>query len=131
MAEPKTILCIDDQRDSLDVFRAHFEKGGDKVLTASTGKQGLELLAVNKVDAVVLDYQMSSMSGAAVLQVVKRAALGVPVLVLTELSIVVPQDVRNAATVVATKGMSISKLTRSVDTILETKLGRSSRRGTA
>ena len=103
VAEPKTILYIDDQRDSLDAFHAHFEKRGDKVLTASTGKEGLELLAGNRVDAVVLDYQMPGMSGGAVLQIVKRVRPGVPILVLTERSTVIPQDVRNATTVVPTQ----------------------------
>lgn len=131
MAEPKTIVYIDDQRDSLDLFHAYFEKSGHKVLTASTGKEGLELLAGNRVDAVVLDYQMLGMSGGAVLQIVKRVRPGVPILVLTERSMVVPQDVRNVTTVVPTRGMSTSKMVRAVETIFESRSGRSLQRGAA
>jgi len=129
VSETKTILYIDDKRDSLDVFRAHFEKSGDKLLTAATGKEGLELLAGNRVDAVVLDYQMPGMSGGAVLQIVKRVAPGLPVLVLAERSMFVPQDVRNVTTVVPTRGMSTSKLVRAVETICETRIAKSLRRG--
>lgn len=131
MSETRTILYIDDKRDLLDVFRAHFEKSGDKLLTAATGKEGLELLAENRVDAVVLDYQMPGMSGGAVLQIVKRVAPGLPVLVLVERSMFVPQDVRNVTTVVPTRGMSTSKLVRAVETIFETRIAKSLRRGAA
>jgi CheY-like chemotaxis protein len=131
VSETKTILYIDDKPDSLDVFRAHFEKSGDKLLTAATGKEGLALLAGNRVDAVVLDYQMPGMSGGAVLQIVKRAAPGLPVLVLAERSTFVPQDVRNVTTVVSTRGLSTAKLVRAVETIFETRIAKSLRRGAA
>jgi CheY-like chemotaxis protein len=65
MLQPRTILCIDDGRTFLEVFRAHFEDRGYRVLTASSGKEALELLEVKRVDAVVLDYQMPGMTGAA------------------------------------------------------------------
>ena len=131
VAESKTILYIDDKRDSRDVFRAHFEKSGGILLTAATGKEGLELLAGNRVDAVVLDYQMPGMSGGAVLQIVKRGTPGLPVLVLAERSMSVPQDVRNVTTVVPTRGMSTSKLVRAVEAIFETSIAKSLRRGAA
>ena len=131
MSENKTILYIDDQRDSRDVFRARFEKSGGKLLTAATAKEGLELLAGNRVDAVVLHYQMPGMSGGAVLQIVKRVASGLPVLVLAERSMFVPQDVRNVTTVVSTRGMSTSQLVRAVETIFETRIAKSLRRGAA
>lgn len=131
MSETKTILYIDDKRDSREVFRTHFEKSGGKLLTAATGKEGLELLAGNRVDAVVLDYQMTGMSGGVVLQIVKRVAPGLPVLVLAERSMFVPQDVRNVTTVVSTRGMSTSQLVRAVETVFETRMAKSLRRGAA
>ena len=70
MAEPKTILCINNLQAFLNVFRAHFEQRGYGVLTAATGKDALELLGGKRVDAAVLDYQVPDMAGAAVLQVV-------------------------------------------------------------
>ena len=123
MAEPKTILCINDTQAFLNVFRAHFEERGYEVLTASTGKEALELLGGKRVDAVVLDYQVPDMAGAAALQIVKRVALGVPVLMLAGRTAIIPQDVRNAATAVLRKGMMISKLVGSVERILKAKIG--------
>ena len=57
--------------------------------------------------------------------------LTVPVLVLAERSMSVPQDVRNVTTVVPTRGMSKSKLVRAVETIFETRIPKSMRRGAA
>ena len=93
------------------------------MLTASTGKEALELLGGKRVDAVVLDYQVPDMAGAAALQIVKRVALGVPVLMLAGRTAIIPQDVRNAATAVLRKGMMMSKLVGSVERILKAKIG--------
>ena len=123
MTKPKTILCINNLQPFLFVFRAHFAERGYEVLTASTGKEALELLGGKRVDAVVLDYQVPDMAGAAALQIVKRVALGVPVLMLAGRTAIIPQDVRNAATAVLTKGMMMSKLVRSVERIVKTKIG--------
>ena len=123
MAQPKIILCINDAQAFLNVFRAHFEEHGYEVLTAATGKDALELLGEKRVDAVVLDYQVPDMAGAAALQIVKTVALGVPVLMLAGRTVIIPQDVRNAATAVLTKGMMMSKLVRSVERIVKTKIG--------
>ena len=49
MIQPRTILCIDDACTFLQVFRTHFEDRGYRVLTASSGKEGLELLAAKNL----------------------------------------------------------------------------------
>ena len=131
MTAPKTILFINDSQAFLNVFRAHFEHRGYGVLTASTGKDALELLGGKRVDAVVLEYQVTGMLGAAAFQVVKRVALGVPVLMLSGRTATIPQDVRNAATEVLTKGMTVSELVQSVERILEAKIGQKLYRGAA
>ena len=131
MAEPKTILCINNLQAFLNVFRAHFAERGYEVLTASTGKKALELLGEKRVDAVVLDYQVPDMAGAAVLQVVKSVSSETPVLMLSGRTAIIPQDVRNAATEVLTKGMGMSELVLSVDRILEALIAQNLHRGAA
>ena len=81
------------------------------------------------MDAVVLDYQVPGMLGAAAFQVIKRVALGVPVLMLSGRTAFIPQDVRNAATVVLMRGMRVSELVLSIDRILEVHIGQNLHRG--
>ena len=104
MIQPRTILCIDDACTFLQVFRTHFEDRGYRVLTASSGKEGLEVLAAKRVDAVILDYQMPGMTSAAALQVSKRVSPGTLVVILSGAASTVPQDARRAATAVLLKG---------------------------
>jgi two-component system, NtrC family, nitrogen regulation response regulator NtrX len=123
VVEHKTILFISDRQAFLHVFRAYFEQRGYEVLTASTGKDALELLGGKRVDAVVVEYQVPGMLGATALQVVKRVSPGVPVLMLSGRTDTIPRDVRNAATEIVTKGMTVSELVGSVERILEARIG--------
>lgn len=61
-----TVLCIDDNADSLIVRKCILGKEGYSVLTADNGSDGLRALAENPVDVVVLDYRMPEMDGLAV-----------------------------------------------------------------
>jgi response regulator RpfG family c-di-GMP phosphodiesterase len=58
-----TILSVDDDCDRLDDFRTLLELDGYDVLTAISGREGLELLAANWVDGVVVDCQSQPMCG--------------------------------------------------------------------
>src|SRR5579864_3531100 len=44
---PKTVLCVDDEKIGLKVRKIMLEGHGFKVLTATSGEQGLALLAEN------------------------------------------------------------------------------------
>ena len=54
----KVILCIDDDDAILRYEKALLERHGYDVLTASSGEQGLRLVAMCHCDAVLLDYEM-------------------------------------------------------------------------
>ena len=60
----RTILIVDDEFGSTDVLAAALEDEGYRVFTASNGKRGLERLAENKPDLVLLDFMMPLMNGA-------------------------------------------------------------------
>jgi DNA-binding NtrC family response regulator len=122
MIRARTILCIEEADTFLAIFRSYFEDRGYCVLRAASVKEGLELLTAKGVDAVVLDYQMSGMTGVAALQLVKRVSSETPVLVLARAKSTVTQDVRHAATAVLLKDRSTSELMRSVERSLEVKL---------
>ena len=72
-ARKRTILCIDDDRAILAYERALLERSGYHVLTTSSPRQGLKLITICQIDAVVLDYQMPGMSGHEVAVEIKKS----------------------------------------------------------
>ncbi len=79
----KTLLCVDDNQTSLKICKIILEDFGYKVLTASSGREGLEVFASNAIDAVILDYQMPEMNGELVAAEMKRTNPQVPILMLS------------------------------------------------
>ena len=60
----KIILCVDDEIDVLNALRRELRKVADEVLTATSGKEGLEVLASREVAVVISDMRMPEMDGA-------------------------------------------------------------------
>jgi CheY-like chemotaxis protein len=79
----KTLLCVDDNQSSLKICKIILENSGYKVLTASSGREGLEVFASNAIDAVILDYQMPEMNGELVAAEMKRTNPEIPILMLS------------------------------------------------
>jgi CheY-like chemotaxis protein len=80
---PKTVLCVDDEKIGLRVRKILLESHGFKVLTASSGQQGLSLFDENRVDLVVLDYYMPGLNGGQVAAELRRRRPGVPIIFLS------------------------------------------------
>jgi len=70
----KTIVVIDDEFGLVDVLAASLSDLGYRVLTASNGVQGLEKMAEQPPDLVMLDFMMPLLDGPGVL----RAMAGSP-----------------------------------------------------
>jgi CheY-like chemotaxis protein len=68
----KIILTVDDEPHILDLVKAIFEAEGYKVLTASSGKEALEVLKTNKPDLVLIDMMMPEMSGRELAENIRR-----------------------------------------------------------
>lgn len=64
----KQILVCDDEPFLLRLVAVNFEKLGFKVLTATNGREALEILADNEVSACVLDVMMPHVDGFEVLR---------------------------------------------------------------
>jgi diguanylate cyclase (GGDEF)-like protein len=67
----KTLLLVDDDADVLDLLESLLHQDGYRILTAQSGEEGLELLALNEVHVVVCDQRMPTMSGSQFLDRVK------------------------------------------------------------
>jgi two-component system, OmpR family, alkaline phosphatase synthesis response regulator PhoP len=60
---PKTILVADDESHILHVVSVKLSNAGYRVLTATDGKEALELALSEHPDLIITDYQMPQMSG--------------------------------------------------------------------
>jgi len=60
---PKKILVIDDEAYIRRVIELKLSKRGYEVITASNGREGLELIATKMPDAVITDVMMPEMDG--------------------------------------------------------------------
>ncbi|WP_428825864.1 EAL domain-containing protein [Azonexus sp. IMCC34842] len=67
----RTILIVDDEENILASLRRLLRRNGYRILTATGGEAGLELLAVNEVDVILSDQRMPGMMGVEFLRRVK------------------------------------------------------------
>ncbi len=63
MQENATILIVDDQPQNIELLEAYLFPYEYKILTASNGKEALEILLTNQIDLVLLDVMMPNMDG--------------------------------------------------------------------
>jgi len=66
-----TILVVDDEPNSLSVIKSLLEEEYE-VLTASSGREGLDVFSHSHVDMVIADQRMPDMSGIEMLLAMKR-----------------------------------------------------------
>lgn len=67
----RTILLVDDEESILSSLRRLLRRDGFRILTATDGQTGLELLAQNEVDVIISDQRMPGMTGVEFLRRVK------------------------------------------------------------
>ena len=58
-----TILCVDDEANVLHSLKRLLRKENYRMLTASSGKEGLDLLSENEVHLILSDQRMPEMDG--------------------------------------------------------------------
>jgi DNA-binding response OmpR family regulator len=68
MADQKTILIVDDDRELVDGLRAMLERQGFRVIQAHDGHQGKAAIYNQRPDLVILDMMMQRMGGYPVLE---------------------------------------------------------------
>jgi two-component system response regulator (stage 0 sporulation protein F) len=90
-SSPGRILIVDDELHIRELLREFFTTVGDEVATAASGAQALETLPVFQPDVILVDMVMPGMSGADVLDAVRRAGLTVPVILITGHAVTIPQ----------------------------------------
>lgn len=76
----KCILFIDDDEQLLSLLGLSLQGTGFRVLTASNGKTGLEIVSKQAVELVILDYRLPDMDGEAVARELRRSRPLMPII---------------------------------------------------
>ena len=80
----QTLLVIDDERSVLSVFQGVFGKQPDvELLTASSGKEGIEVVKTKRPDAVILDVLLPDQQGLDVFSELREIDPRLPVIFIT------------------------------------------------
>ncbi|HVO62877.1 MAG TPA: response regulator [Terriglobales bacterium] len=120
-----TILCIDDDETGLLIRKMMLEQEGYRVFTATSGQEGLRLLASGPVDAIILDYQMPPMNGAEVARLIRQKWPDVPIVMLSGFPDEVPEDALKLVNAFVIKGGAPEQLLVVVqDTLAGRSFGR-------
>ena len=81
--ENYSILCVDNDRNTLNALSVILKKSGYNVYSALSGYDALKVLEEERVDIAIVDYKMPSMSGIELLKKMKDLQYDVDVLILT------------------------------------------------
>jgi len=116
-SEPPTLVWIDDYQPGLTVYKAVFEGLGFRVLAASCGRAGLDLIDSRAVDAVIVDYEMPDMDGEAIATSIRNSRPELPVILFSG-SALVPSRVKSLVDAVCDKAGSRDDLLAAINRVL-------------
>lgn len=80
MAAQSTLLCI--HRDPGQLL--HLEQNGYRLVTATCGHEGLHLLMLQAVDAVVIEYHLGLLDGVVVASEIKQVRPELPIVMVCD-----------------------------------------------
>jgi len=78
-----TLLIVDDERNVLYALEKGLRTDGLRIVTAQTGKAGIDAFKRESPDAVLLDVRLPDLSGLDVLQQLRQLDSKLPVIVMT------------------------------------------------
>jgi DNA-binding response OmpR family regulator len=76
----RRVLCVENHIEYLGALKYMLETAGFEVVSATTGSQGLSILMNERIQGVLLEYDLPDTTGAAVRAEMKRIKPEVPVL---------------------------------------------------
>ncbi|MCX8122942.1 MAG: response regulator [Spirochaetes bacterium] len=86
MANKKVILVIDDDPDILDSIKAILSANGFDVVTAMSGKEGIDAVTASKPDLILCDMMMERIdAGTKVAQEIKKSNPAIPIYLLSSI----------------------------------------------
>ncbi len=87
MKEKPVLLVVDDHTQNIELLEAFLGPQGYLIITASTGEEALEKLAVNQIDLILLDVRMPGIDGFEVCSRIRRDPINqmIPIIMVTAL----------------------------------------------
>ncbi|MFP4332716.1 MAG: response regulator [Campylobacterales bacterium] len=79
----KSILYVEDDSETVEVFKLILSRFIKEIHTASNGKEGLEMYKELKPDIIITDIEMPIMSGLELLNEIKKDDPNKPVVIIT------------------------------------------------
>ncbi len=79
----ETLLFVDDEESILDIANTYFSSRGYTVLTASNGREAIDVLGSNRIDCCFTDINMPEMDGLELAEYIRKYDNTVPVVVMT------------------------------------------------
>jgi DNA-binding response OmpR family regulator len=123
-ANPKTIMVVEDEPDTAEMFSEMMRLSGYRVVKSLGGMNALNLIVEEKPDAIMLDVMMPELSGLDILRFLQSnpELATIPVIVVSARSL--PNDVRSGleagASAYLTKPVSFVELKKTVEEVLKT-----------
>ena len=119
-----TVLIVDDEPFFHKVLSELFGQGQCRVVTASTGEEGVRQAGRLRPDVIILDFHMPGLDGIATCKILKadQATRAIPVIILTaEESVELNQMAfETGAQATVLKSMSHDRLMNIVDVFIQT-----------
>jgi CheY-like chemotaxis protein len=83
MKPKRTILCVDDNEQSLSIRKVLLETRGYRVLTYSKGEEALERFKKGGIDLLLTDLSMPGLDGSKLIQAAKAISPQTPAILLS------------------------------------------------
>ena len=122
--ENKTVLFVDDQPEVLRLYSRGLEVSGYRVLTADSVEGGMQIMATEQVDAVLVDLKMPYVNGMGMLYRLRKDHPHLPVAIVTGMQNLDKDTLKEIATLEASihyKPLSIVQIQRLVDDLVTRK----------
>ena len=103
MKPKRTILCVDDNEQSLSIRKVMLETRGYRVITSNTAKEALEIFKQGGIDLLLSDLLMPDMDGAELVGKIKDISPETPAILFSGKVKAYDKDMR--ADVFIPKGM--------------------------
>jgi CheY-like chemotaxis protein len=116
MADARSLLCI--HRDPAQL--SMLQEKGFSLITATHGSQGLRLLVSKAVDAVILEYYLGLLDGAAVADEIKKVRPRLPIVMLAE-SLELPEGALKSVDALVTSSDGPRFLLEAIHSLLQAK----------
>jgi CheY-like chemotaxis protein len=119
MAANRTLLCIHRDPGQLTLL----QENGYELVTATNGSEGLRLLMSRPVDAIVLEYHLGVLDGAAVAAEIKKVKPQLPIVMLAD-HLELPEGALKSVDALVTKADGAHFLWATIHFVLNVKPAR-------